>query len=509
VVTCEICGKSFEPGFGAENISGGSTAFKCPECAAKSLDATPTARQSRRHADAQFTAELSRVAPGQPLITYALIFACTAVFLLEVVKGAGLATMSPDLAIKLGANYGPLTLAGQWWRMFTSMFLHFGVIHLFMNMWCLLFLGALAERLMGRAAFLVLYVATGLFGSLLSLAVHPQLVSAGASGAVFGVAGGLVTYLGLQKTPLTFASAKNQLGRLALFLGINFFYSLGPGIDMMDHAGGVASGLVIAAVLPRFLEAPSAQAIPSPFRQESSRNQRVAAIGVACAIAIVIGAVGVRRVQGDNAFVLGSLPQIDAGHSADVLPRLKIIAAKEPDDALVHFALGFAELKTDDIADAVLELSHADTLSPGDAETEQILGAALLGQNSYDAAMPKFQDVLKQQPNNAHARLGLAECLVNTDQFQQAADQARQVLTVLPNESEAHAVLGQAEIRLGSVDDGIHEMETAYQLEPSDDLKARLLAAYMATGRSPHFADGQTPQQPATSSPATKTPTSH
>ena len=189
------------------------------------------------------------------------------------------------------------------------MFLHFGFFHLALNMWCLFALGSLAERLMGRAAFLVLYFATGLFGGLLSVAVHPQIVSAGASGAVFGITGGLVTYLALKKAPLDMDSVKKQLKSLGIFLAYNLFYSLRPGVDLMAHAGGLASGLMIGAVLPRFLEVPDAQQIPSPFQEKSSVNKRVAQIGIACAIA----AGGVRRQQADTLYVLASLEKIDAG----------------------------------------------------------------------------------------------------------------------------------------------------------------------------------------------------
>src|SRR5579864_9381339 len=155
---CEICGKEFE------RQSDSTAALKCPECAAKNVLSTPapTKRNASREDAAAFAAEMNRIAPARPVVTWTIIALCTAVFVIEILKGAGFDTMSPDLAIRLGANYGPLTMSGQWWRLFTSMFLHFGFLHLAMNMWCLWALGSLAERLMGRTAYLVLYVGTGL-----------------------------------------------------------------------------------------------------------------------------------------------------------------------------------------------------------------------------------------------------------------------------------------------------------------------------------------------------------
>ena len=350
---CEICGKQFERQFGGGNLTEGGTAFKCPECAAKNLESSPPARNASREEAAAIAAEMNQVAPAKPVVTWAIIAVCTVVFVVEILKGAGFDTMSPDLAIRLGANYGPLTMSGQWWRLFTAMFLHFGFIHLGMNMWCLWALGGLAERLMGRAAYIVLYLGTGLCGGLLSLAVHPQLVSAGASGAVFGVAGGLITYLALKKAPLSLTVAKKQLTSLGIFLAYNFMYSLRPGVDMMAHAGGLVSGLAIAAVLPRFLNVPGAEINSAPIPENSSINKRITQVAIACAIVVLLAALAVRRLQGDTVYVLSSLDQIDAGHSAAVIPTLEKIIVRQPNSALAHFALGAAYIQSDRGADAI------------------------------------------------------------------------------------------------------------------------------------------------------------
>ena len=81
------------------------------------------------------------------------------------------------------ASYGPLELSTEWWRLFTAMFVHIGVIHIALNMYCLWSLGPLAERLFGRWKFLSLYLLSGVGGNVLSVALHPTLVAAGASGA--------------------------------------------------------------------------------------------------------------------------------------------------------------------------------------------------------------------------------------------------------------------------------------------------------------------------------------
>lgn len=476
---CEVCRKEFE----------GSTATKCPECAEKSVLSAPapTKRSASREDAAAFAAEMNRVAPARPIVTWIIITICTAVFVVEILKGAGFDTMSPDLAIRLGANYGPRTMSGQWWRLFTSMFLHFGFFHLAMNMWCLWALGSLAERLMGRAAYLVLYIGTGLCGGLLSLAVHPQLVSAGASGAVFGISGGLITYLALKKAPLSFERAKKQLTSLAIFIGYNFIYSLKPGVDMMAHAGGLVSGLAIAAALPRFLNVPGAEITPAPIEENSSVNKRITQVAIACAIVVLLGAFAAHRLQADSMYVVSSLSQIDAGNSTAVIPTLEKIVVRQPNSSLAHFALGCAYFRTNQFANAVRELSLADSLQPGDALTEQELGATYLSQNNFADAIKYFRGSLAKESDNNSARIGLAAALLENAQYQEAATEARTVLTSAPNDSNAHSFLGQAELHLGQNDDGLHELETALKLDPGNtDLRALLLTSYSNTGHKDH-----------------------
>src|SRR5207244_9797712 len=89
--------------------------------------------------------------------------------------------------VRWAANYGPLTLTTQPWRLLTAAFLHGGPLHIATNMWCLWNLGRMAENIFGRFTFLLVYLFTGISASLLSVSLHPGRVSVGASGAIFGV----------------------------------------------------------------------------------------------------------------------------------------------------------------------------------------------------------------------------------------------------------------------------------------------------------------------------------
>jgi rhomboid protease GluP len=190
------------------------------------------------------------VTAPQPILTIGLIVANVVVFLLMAINGVGLMDPSIDGLLKWGADFGPLTTHGEWWRLFTSTFVHIGIIHLLMNMYVLLSIGMFTERLFGRVGFLVLYVLCGIGGSLTSLAWHPVLVSAGASGAVFGLYGGLLGYLASQRREIPTEKILALTKNAGIFLLYNIVYgATKSNVDMGAHLGGFASGLVLGFML--------------------------------------------------------------------------------------------------------------------------------------------------------------------------------------------------------------------------------------------------------------------
>jgi rhomboid protease GluP len=149
--------------------------------------------------------------------------------------------------ITLGANNGAYTTSGEWWRLVASMFLHFGLIHLLLNMWALYAAGQLLERLQGRALFLVTYFGAGLIGSLASIFWYGDEVwSAGASGAVFGVYGALLAFS--LKVGKNFGQSIFQPLRNSTFgfVGYNLIFGMiHPGIDNACHIGGFIGGALL------------------------------------------------------------------------------------------------------------------------------------------------------------------------------------------------------------------------------------------------------------------------
>ena len=166
--------------------------------------------------------------------------------------------VKPDGAMMVdwGANFGPyVVLEHQPWRLFTCMFLHFGLIHLALNMYCLATAGPLVERFFGHLGFAGLYLLSGLGGSIASLCFLSTSVSAGASGAIFGVFGGLLGFLAIRHRDVPPAMLKPMRGGALAFVGYNTIFGLSiPGIDMAAHLGGLVTGffcgLALTAVAP-------------------------------------------------------------------------------------------------------------------------------------------------------------------------------------------------------------------------------------------------------------------
>lgn len=183
---------------------------------------------------------------SQPFWTYVLIGINLLLFLWMTLDGG---SENPETLVRFGAKYNPAIEAGEWWRLFTSMFLHIGFIHVAFNSIALYYLGVLVERMYGRGRFLLIYLMSGLFGTIASF-LYNTAISAGASGAIYGLFGALL-YFGIRRKDLFFQTfGKDLLVIIGLNLAMSF---LVPSIDLNAHLGGLAGGFLtaIAVGLPQ------------------------------------------------------------------------------------------------------------------------------------------------------------------------------------------------------------------------------------------------------------------
>jgi membrane associated rhomboid family serine protease len=180
-------------------------------------------------------------------VTIALIAVNVAVYLAEL--GAGGDTNGTGSTIfEKGVLWAPLVAQGDWWRLMTAAFLHYGLFHLAVNMYSLYWVGSLLEQVIGRWQFLLLYLAAGLAGSAGALIATPNAFTVGASGAIFGILGALFV---LERKG-HIASGGQIAGLIVLNLVITFAFSgfalggrvTGLTISLGGHVGGLIGGMV-------------------------------------------------------------------------------------------------------------------------------------------------------------------------------------------------------------------------------------------------------------------------
>lgn len=177
----------------------------------------------------------------KPIVTYSLIFICILVFILMYVLGNG-STDNYTLLV-FGANVDTLTKNGDYYRLFTSMFLHIGILHLLCNMYSLYIIGKEVENVFGKVKYLIIYLLSGIAGSILSLAFNHNTICAGASGAIFGLLGALLYFGYYYRTYLGATLTRSIIPVIVLNLIIGFTSS---GIDSAAHIGGLVGGILIA-----------------------------------------------------------------------------------------------------------------------------------------------------------------------------------------------------------------------------------------------------------------------
>ena len=181
----------------------------------------------------------------KPIITYAIIAICILMFVLTYVLGNG--PFDEETLLFLGASKGELVKNGEIHRLLTCVFLHIGIIHLLCNMYSLYIIGKEVENLYGKIKYLITYLISGIAGSILSVAFSkPDIPSAGASGAIFGLLGALL-YFGYYYRTYLGATIKSSVVPVII---VNLIFGfLNPMIDNAGHIGGLIGGILVSMMV--------------------------------------------------------------------------------------------------------------------------------------------------------------------------------------------------------------------------------------------------------------------
>lgn len=166
------------------------------------------------------------------------------VYLLMIVQQGSFRDFSGEMLLIWGANHGPETLNGAWWRLLSSTFLHGGFLHLLFNMNALYVVSPYLEPVMGWRKYLLIYLLAGLGASLASVFTNPVVLSVGASGAIFGMYGLSMALILRKVYPAVFA--RQFFKSNALFIGLNLVWGFtSTNIDNAAHIGGLVCGFLL------------------------------------------------------------------------------------------------------------------------------------------------------------------------------------------------------------------------------------------------------------------------
>jgi len=232
----------------------------------------PDARVHAADDWATFQTTLRENTPHTP-VTFFLAAANVAVFVGMLISGAHWLVPNMEDLLRWGSNYGPLTVSQERWRLLTCGFVHIGLVHLALNVWVLLSVCRLVERLYGNGFFALIYLVSGLIGSLTSLCWNQETVSTGASAAIFGSYGALFACLPRRQTRLPKEALLSIRDSTIAYAGYSLFYAVvQSGRDNPAHMGGLCAGLVLGVVLWRPLTGEERKAL--------ARRRLAAGLGV-------------------------------------------------------------------------------------------------------------------------------------------------------------------------------------------------------------------------------------
>ena len=463
MATCARCGREL-PSF-----TFGDASNLCSDC--KQLALRP---QSPAGMAPPGTAAVRRD-PYRPPVTTTLLAINVLVFVAMVIRGVPILSPDNGQLLNWGADFGPLSLGTQPWRILTSNYVHIGLIHIAVNMWALWQLGRLSERIFGGFAYFLTYTAAGIAGSLLSLLHNPNVASAGASGAIFGLIGALISALYLGKLPFPAAARQGLLKSLLWTAGINLYLGATiPGIDNAGHIGGFVMGAALGALLgPQLMERP-----------EKRRPHEVLTF-IGAAVLLVVFGMFVRQRNGYVTALEAADQAMSAGRTDQAIAELKKYVAHDPNNAIALNMLARAYMSNHDYAQTASTLQKVVQLEPANVTAKYILGLMYADQHRYEDARQIFQQLVQQDPQKDDAWVLLGASLDGLNREQEAVDAYNKAIALNPKNAEAYRELGLAQAKLNNLTAALAALKKAAQLDPNNpEIQKDLHDVYTVMGNS-------------------------
>jgi len=386
-----------------------------------------------------------------------------------------------ELSVRLGANYGPYTISGQWWRLLACVFIHGSLLHIAFNMWCLWNLGRLAESVYGHWTFAAVYLIAGLGASLTSLIWHASnpVPSVGASGAIFGIAGALIASFYLGEFSLPRAAVSGMLRSVVMFVGYNLvFGAVAASTDNAAHVGGLLMGLLLGALIAKV----------APGHNDFLRRISVLLVGAL----LVVGAV--MWLQRSHAYMIhgqNGVGLLEHGKTDEGIAELQKSVSMRPDFAAAHAALARAYISKHDFENAAVEMQRVIALNPRSEGAYYRLGLIYLEQKLPAKAQDVFAQLLRVDPNSADGHAGLADAFSDQHRNREALEEYKRVAALDSGYQGVNYNMGITQARLKLYDDAIASLLKQRQTADDPDNENLLADVYEAKGMKKEAKDAR------------------
>ena len=359
-------------------------------------------------------------------VTAALVAINIGVYVAMLFTGGNLREFSNQQVIAWGANDGLRTLGGEYWRLLTAAFIHANIIHIALNMWCLLYLGRISERLFGRWQTFAIYLLTGVGGSLLSLAWESTRLSVGASGAIFGLAGAILSGVRLGNLSITTGEKRSIFTSVVVFAGFSFYMGLRGNTDNMCHLGGFVTGLIIG--LP--------MAVPSV-----SRSKHFLVQGITLAVTAALLAVAGNQLVQTHGQMYRAERLLKNRDLRGAIQALETKIASNPDDEEALLKLGTVYELNHQPDKGVEAFERAAKLNPNSGKIQAQLGYAYLADRQIDKGIVTLEQAVKTDPGNSAALVQLGYAYEHNNQREKAIASFEKALEADPDSEEAQEAL--------------------------------------------------------------------
>ncbi len=391
-----------------------------------------------------------------------LVLANVVIFFVMIFSsGARILRAAPqETLLNWGANLGALTSFGEYWRLFTCMFVHASILHLIFNMWALYTLGPTVSAIYGNLRFLAIYLMSGFAGALASSAWNPTQTSAGSSGAIFGIAGALLSVYILHGPEADKARAFGHPIAFAAMIAASIFYGLfNPDIDNAAHIGGVMGGILCGLFL-------------QPGNENNKQLRQAMQLAALLTMMIFTSIICVSAARIDKRsttfrIAVAAMANLRANNFEKALQGYDILVKDEPSSTyLVGRAAALTGLKQ--YMRALADCELACSLDPKDPNAHLARARVNHELGNEKDAIKDLSKVINEFPNKSPAFNSRAWSEIAVGDYKQAVEDASQAIKLDADDSESLDTRGLAFYHLQEFDKALADFQHGLDLDPKN-----------------------------------------